>query len=230
MEVTEAVSAALAARNLMRAARVATLATSDAGQPFASLVTPTTAVDGSVLLLLSDLSPHTRHLRAEPRCSLLFAGAPAETNPQTAPRVTVLGAAVPEPDPALKARWVALHPYAAFYADFGDFRLWRVRPAAAHYVGGFASAHRLQGAELLPDPDTAARIAVAEPEIIARCNADHPDATARIVACDGDGFDLASGETVLRVPFPAPVGNPEAVQAALQLARNGFASVAGPRV
>ena len=64
------------ARALLRAARAGTLATSAAGQPFASLVTPATAPDGSVLMLLSGLSEHTRHLRDEPRCAVMVAGSP----------------------------------------------------------------------------------------------------------------------------------------------------------
>ena len=62
------------ARKLLRSARAGTLATSLQGQPFASLVTPACAPDLSLLLLLSDLSEHTRHLRAEPRCSVLVVG------------------------------------------------------------------------------------------------------------------------------------------------------------
>ena len=66
--------------------------------------------------------------------------------------LTGLAAPVPEPEvPALKARFLAKHPYAALYADFGDFALWRITPAAAQLVGGFARALRLRGAELLPD-------------------------------------------------------------------------------
>ena len=90
-----------AARKLLRAARSGTLATQTGGQPFASLVTPATAPDLSVLLLLSTLSEHTRHLRAEPRCALLVASAPDGPNPQTAPRLTVTGIA--EPVPAAEA-------------------------------------------------------------------------------------------------------------------------------
>ena len=102
------------ARRLLRGARVGTLATSaTGGQPFASLVTPACAPDLSVLLLLSNLSEHTRHLRADPRCALLVAGPPETANPQTAPRLTVTGEAMRADDPALKARWLALHPYAA---------------------------------------------------------------------------------------------------------------------
>src|SRR5580704_6511330 len=112
---------AWAARKLLRAAHVGTLATSMQGQPFASLVTPATAPDLAMLLLLSDLSEHTRHLRADPRCSLLVCGAAEGANPQTAPRVTVTGVAETVVDVALKARYLAVHPYAALYAGFSDF-------------------------------------------------------------------------------------------------------------
>ncbi len=206
------------ARALLRASRAGTLATSGDGQPFASLVTPAAAPDGSVLLLLSGLSEHTRHLRDEPRCAVMVAGEPVEANPQTAPRLTITGLAAPEPDPALKARWVALHPYAAFYAGFGDFQLWRVAPKAGLYIGGFASATRLRQADLAWDPAAVEAVAAAEAGILAHCNDDHADALNRIaaargadgpgwrmVACDVDGCDLAHEETVLRVPWSAPV-------------------------
>lgn len=208
------------ARALLRAARAGTLATSGDGQPFASLVTPAAAPDGSVLLLLSGLSEHTRHLRDEPRCAVMVAGAPVEVNPQTAPRLTVTGLAAPEPDPALKARWVALHPYAAFYAGFGDFQLWRVVPKAGQYIGGFASATRLRQADLAWDPAAVQAVADAEQGVLTHCNEDHADALDRIatahgadgagwrmVACDVDGCDLARDDAVLRVAWSAPVAN-----------------------
>ena len=67
---SSALGTAFEARKLLRAARSGTLATAvDGGQPFASLVTPACAPDLSRLLLLSNLSEHTRHLCAEPRCS-----------------------------------------------------------------------------------------------------------------------------------------------------------------
>ena len=58
------------------------------------------------MLLLSSLAEHSRQLRAEPRCALLFTGPAEGTNPQTAPRVTLTGLAAPVPEdevPALKA-------------------------------------------------------------------------------------------------------------------------------
>lgn len=230
------------ARRLIRGSAAATLATGAGGAPFAALVTPATAPDLSALMLLSSLSEHTRQLQAEPRCALLFLGAAEGPNPQTAPRVTLTGLAepVPEPEmPALKARWLARHPYAALYADFGDFALWRVRPGGALLVGGFARASRLRLADLLPDPAATAAIAAAEAEIIAHVNADHADAVAAIaeglhgaapgawslVAVDTDGCDLALGEAVLRHHWPAPVAEADGVRTALiRAAREGRAA------
>lgn len=230
------------ARRLIRGSAAATLATGAGGAPFAALVTPATAPDLSALMLLSSLSEHTRQLQAEPRCALLFLGAAEGPNPQTAPRVTLTGLAekVPEPEvPALKARWLARHPYAALYADFGDFALWRVRPGGALLVGGFARASRLRLADLLPDPAATAAIAAAEAEIIAHVNADHADAIAAIAeglhgappgpwmlaAVDTDGCDLALGEAVLRHHWPAPVAEADGVRAALiRAARDGRAA------
>jgi heme iron utilization protein len=204
------------ARKLLRAARAGTMATSAAGQPFASLVTPASAPDLAILLLLSDLSEHTRHLRVDPRCSLLVCGVSEGANPQTAPRVSVTGVAETVADAALKARFLNVHPYAARYAGFGDFALWRVRPMAGLYVGGFGRAVRLRATEIAPDPAAVAVITAAEAEIIAHCNTDHVDAMAaiagapgawRMVTVDLDGFDLALAERVIRIHWPAPVAD-----------------------
>jgi hypothetical protein len=223
-----------AARKLLRAARVGALGTVADGQPFASMVTPATFGDLSVLLLLSSLADHTRNLQAEPRCSLLVVGTPTDANPQTAPRLSLSGLAAPDPDPALKARWLAVHPYAVPYADFGDLAIWRFRPVQTHYVGGFARAERPRPGELLPDPAAVAAIAAAADDIMAHCNRDHPDALAviarhaggagegpwQMAGVDVDGCDLACGEQVLRIAWSAPVADAGSVAAELaRLAR-----------
>jgi putative heme iron utilization protein len=172
--------------------------------------------DLSLILLLSTLSEHTRHLMVEPRCSLLVAGTAETANPQTAPRLTITGVAEPVKDAAMKARFLAVHPYASLYADFGDFSTWRIKPLAGLFVGGFARAHRLNAAALTPDADAVAAIAAAEAGILAHCNRDHADALAkvagsagdwRMVTVDTDGFDLALEETVVRFPWAGPVRN-----------------------
>lgn len=226
--------AAWEARKLLRAARVGTLATSAHGQPFASLVTPACAPDLSILLLLSDLSEHTRHLRAEPRCSVLVAGTQSDANPQTTPRVTVTGIAEVVDNAALKARYLAVHPYASMYADFGDFALWGIRPVNGLYVGGFGRAARLSAANLLPEPQAVATIGAEASDMIARCNVDDKAALALIaarpgdwqmVATDLDGCDLAQGEQVVRVHWSAPLGNVS--QARSELAALARAARAG---
>lgn len=233
------------ALGLIRGANAATLASSAEGQPFASLVTPATAPDLSPLLWLSTLSAHTRQLAAEPRCALLFTGAAAGPNPQTAPRVTVTGLAerVPEAEvPALKARWLARHPYAALYADFADFSLWRVRIGGALHVGGFARAERIKASALAPDPEAVAAILAAEAGIIEHMNADHADAVAaiaqgllggaagdwRMVAVDVDGCDLSDGNQTVRLAFLARLSDSDAVRAALiRATREGRARLNG---
>ena len=218
------------ARRLLRTARVGTLATTLDGQPFASLITPATAPDLSLLLLLSDLSEHTRHLRAEPRCSVLVAGPAEGANPQTSPRVSVTGLAERLAGAApLKARYLALHPYASMYADFGDFALWRIRLLGGLYVGGFARAQRLRAADLAPSADAVTAIEASAAEIIVHCNADHPDALAliagepgawRMVAVDVDGCDLAQDERAIRIHWSAPVEDAHGVRRELiRLAR-----------
>ena len=93
-------TAPVEARRLLRAARSGTLATVMDGQPFASLVTPAVAADGAVLLLLSGLSEHTRHLKATPRCSLLVLGDADGPNPQTTPHAGSPGIPMPRSMPA----------------------------------------------------------------------------------------------------------------------------------
>ncbi|HQT76543.1 MAG: hypothetical protein B7Z80_12300 [Rhodospirillales bacterium 20-64-7] len=209
------------ARRLLRAARVGTIATSAKGQPFASLITPACMADGALLILVSRLSEHTRHLMADPRCSIMVTGQANGPNPQTTPRVTITGEAAVVEDPALKARFLAVHPYAALYADFGDFSTWRIAPAAGLLVGGFGRAHRLKASELTPAPEAVAAIAAAEAGIIAHCNQDHAEALAaiagepgdwRMVIADVDGFDLALGERTVRHNWSSPVAEPSDVR------------------
>lgn len=205
-----------AARCLVRAARMGSLGTLQEGRPFVSLVTPATAADGSVLLLLSDLAEHTRHLRADPHCALLLTGTAVEANPQTAPRLTVSGVAAPDPEPMLRSRYLAVHPYAGLYAGFSDFHVWRLCPEEGRLVEGFARASHLRGADLMPAPSSVAALLAAEGDLVAHCNADHPAALARIagepgawrmVAIDADGCDLALGDRVVRIAWSAPAAS-----------------------
>lgn len=139
---------ARAAAALLYGARAGTLATvTPEGLPYAALVTPALGADGVPLLLLSDLSAHTRHLRANAACALLVAGAPAEENPQTAPRL-LLSATAQAAGPERRTAYLHAHPYAELYADFADFHFWALTLKDAHYVGGFAAAAKIPLAAL----------------------------------------------------------------------------------
>src|SRR3954471_10139119 len=86
--------ARLLAKTLMRTARSGALATlgADDGTPFASLVAVGTDLDGSPVILTSQLSVHTRLLAPDRRCSLLLS-AIGKGDPLAHPRLPLLARA-----------------------------------------------------------------------------------------------------------------------------------------
>ncbi len=129
---------------LMLNARSATLATAQDGIPHAALVTPALDHDGQPLLLLSELATHTRQLRANPACALLFTGHAAEANPQTTPRLCLTGEARLVEGAGKRDIFLKIHPYASLYMDFADFKFWKLFILGSNYVGGFANASSLK--------------------------------------------------------------------------------------
>ena len=225
-------SPAATARRLVRALDRATLATSQDGWPYASLVLTAVDQDATPLLLLSDLAEHSKNLKRDSRASLLFDGTAGRDDPLTGPRVTVLGEAKPVADPRLVARFTARHPSAAAYAGFADFRLYRLEIARAHLVAGFGRIHAI-AADALLSP-AAPALAEGESDILQHMNEDDGEAIElyatrlagasgggwRMTGIDPDGIDLRRGGAAVRLDFPAPVGDPEGARAALaQLAR-----------
>jgi putative heme iron utilization protein len=198
------------------------------GVPYASLVLIAADLDGSPLLLLSDLAQHSRNIAFDPRISLLFDGTAGYRDPLTGPRLTVIGQATAVQDARRLARFTAHHPASTLYSGFADFRLYRVAVERGHLVAGFGRIHWIEGHDLLFAADVAA-LAAAEPEILRHMNEHHADAVAdyargllgragadwRMTGIDPEGADLQrDGETV-RLDFGAPVLTPEAAGAAL---------------
>jgi len=220
-----------AARRLIRGADRAALATSLAGRPYVSLVACACDGDVSPLLLLSDLAQHTSNLRADPRVSLLFDDTAGHADPLAAPRLTLLGRAEQVNDRRLAARFAARHPASAAYAGFGDFHLFRIAIERGHLVAGFGRIAWIEAADLRFA--AASALAVAEAEIVAHMNTDHPEAIAlyagrllglpgegwQMTGIDPEGLDLrrpmdAGGETA-RLDFASPVLTPEAARSVL---------------
>jgi putative heme iron utilization protein len=133
---------------LALATKSGTLATVEAGQPNAALVTLAWLPDATPLLLLSSLAVHTSQLRTNPACALLLTGPAADENPQTAPRLALSAQAGPCANPGARAIFLKPHPYASLYIDFTDFAFWQLTITKAQYIGGFAASFHLNPAAL----------------------------------------------------------------------------------
>lgn len=223
-------TAAEAARSIIRSALKASLATLESGSgfPYASLVIVAFRPNGTPLLLLSRLAVHTRNLLADHRASLLFDGSDGAGDPLAGGRVTVIGSMEPiTSDENSRRRFLARHPGAEMYVDFSDFGFWQLEVERAHYIGGFGRIVDLTAAELLADVSQAQQLIAAEADIIAHMNDDHADAVQlyatqlagatpgswRMSGVDPAGFDLVEGERALRIGFSAPAANPDAARA-----------------
>ena len=223
------------ARALVRRALKASLATiaAGSGHPYASLITVATDATGAPIFLISGLAQHTRNLSQDPRASILFDGTGAAGDPLQGTRVTLFGRAEKVQDEAVKRRFLARHPEAAFYADFPDFAFWRLEAEGAHYIGGFGRIVDLQPAEILVATEGAGDLLAAEPGIIEHMNADHADTVRlyatrlagapegfwRLSGIDPEGCDLICEGDARRIRFKALIATPgEAHQELVRLA------------
>ena len=212
----------LHSRQLVRAGRSAALSTmlsTNGGWPYTSLVTYATDQLGNLIFLFSDISDHTRNLKADPRISVLVEQASGCKNPQTGPRVTLIGKIKKTKNPNHADRFLTHHPRAKMYAGFTDFNFYHMKVERAHYIGGFASAIWYKGEEFCTAPKVAQHIKEAEADILAHMNADHPDAIDlfankllrrkgygwKMIGIDADGIDLIKNERRARLAFTYPL-------------------------
>jgi heme iron utilization protein len=212
------------AKELLRATRSGSLATLDrnTGHPFCSLVNVATDIDGSPLILVSQLSTHTANIEVDPRASVLLAST-GKGDPLAYPRLTTLGAFEKiergSPDEGrIVRRYSARHPK-NMYAGFADFGLWRLKVVSAHLNGGFARAADLKASDLMTELADALEMVEIEESAVEHMNADHADAVRlyatkllgeadgawRVTGVDPDGLDLALGDRIARMPFPTRV-------------------------
>lgn len=221
--------ARLLAKRLLRTARSGALATNDgiSGIPFASLVAVATEMDGTPIILTSQLATHTQLLEADAACSLLVA-ASGKGDPLAHPRLTLLAKARkldrdgPETARA-RQRYLAHHPKAELYVDFPDFAFWRLAIEAASLNAGFGRAYRMAATDVLTPMEGLADLAAMEADALDHMNAEHADAVAlyatrlcggapgrwKLTAIDPEGAQLISGDTVLRLNFPRALASGE---------------------
>ncbi|MGZ9144016.1 MAG: DUF2470 domain-containing protein, partial [Candidatus Binatia bacterium] len=112
--------------------------------------------------------------------------------------------------------FLARHPGAALYADFTDFRIFRMKVERAQWVGGFGQARWLDAEAILADSRAARALAEDEPGVLQHMNAQHVDwidryanrllgrggSGWRLIAINPDGCDLARGTAYARLAFP----------------------------
>lgn len=194
------------ARTLVDQGRTGTLATLSRqrpGHPFASMMPYAHDDEGRPLLLISTMAMHTQNLLGDPRASLLVTQPDVTGEPLAAGRVTLMGEAqhVPRGEVSgVRQQYLARHPNASYWADFGDFGFWRLEVVDVYFVGGFAAMGWVEAAEYrAARPDPLADVAAG---IIEHMNRDHADALrtyARVYA--GAGADEASMAAVDRLGF-----------------------------
>lgn len=237
-------TSATTARDLIRGLPTAVLSTHavDGGWPYGSLVLVATDMEGHPVLLISTLAQHTRNLLADARASLLFDGTVGLGERLTGARVTVLGEVAQCDQAEVRARFLARHPSAAGYADFGDFGFWRLTAQRAHLVAGFGRITWVEQDGLLPGFGDIAALKSAEADVIAHMNADHSDAVAlyanvlcarpgvgwRLTGIDPEGADMARPGDHCRITFDKRVATAEAARIELvRKVRQARARVSG---
>jgi hypothetical protein len=218
-------SAIRLARQLMRTARQAVIATLEpgSGDPIATRVAVSTDHDGTPIILVSALAAHTPALLADPRCSLLV-GETGKGDPLAHPRMTIAAKAreiardTPE-HARIEWRFLSHLPKSKLYSGLGDFRYFRLEPDNAKLNGGFGRAYQLAAADWLSLNPVNEELAAAERGAVEHMNEGHvdaislyaryyakaPDGKWRMTGIDADGFDLADGDHAARVFFSEPL-------------------------
>lgn len=140
-------------QSVIRSAAVGSLGTIGAEAfPFVSLVTVAATGNRSVAMLLSSLAVHTKNLIDDPCASLLLTTpVDSSVDPLTQPRVTLVGQVRKlsrDDDADVRSVFLAKHPSAAMYADFGDFAFYVLDIEVAHLVAGFGRIETVAGDQL----------------------------------------------------------------------------------
>lgn len=236
------------AKQLLRQAIHGSLAAleHESGHPLASRVTVATDVDGTPIILISELSNHTAALMNDARCSLLV-GEIGRGDPLAHPRMTLICSAKQldrqsDEGQRAKKRFLMRHNTAALYADFGDFHFFKLEIERANLNGGFAKAYALKVEDfVLNDETLCAAFADAEDGVIGHMNEDHQKAITHyaktaapelavdynetswlMTGIDPDGFDLRADDIALRIPFEdAPIKADDIRAVLVKMAKSG---------
>lgn len=137
-------------KGMIGRAKKAALASKDRenGAPHASLVQMAACGDGRPIILVSGLAVHTRNLLADPQASLLIDETDAAGDPVAGARVSLSGSFSADVPTDGRGRYLAQHPGAAQFVDFGDFQFLVLNIVSAHLIQGFGRIVTLPGREV----------------------------------------------------------------------------------
>lgn len=153
-------------RDLLSTQKVASLGTLRRGrefdEPSVSMV-PFAWLPGGcdIVLQVSALAPHTRHMADHPKVSLMICAPLADgANPQALPRATLQGdiGRIPPESAGYeigKAAYLERFPLAGQTFALGDFSLVRLTPRSLHFVAGFGRTYSVK-------PEALARLLAGE--------------------------------------------------------------------
>jgi putative heme iron utilization protein len=93
---------------------------------------------GNPILLISAMAQHTQNALTNPHASLLVSESVPSGESVVAGRLTLLGDVEPvRHAEEVQALFLARHPDAEQWVNFGDFAFYRLSVKTAYYVGGF---------------------------------------------------------------------------------------------
>ncbi|MGA9768509.1 MAG: DUF2470 domain-containing protein [Blastocatellia bacterium] len=221
------------------------------GWPFGSISPYALTGAGEPVILISEIAEHTRNLRADARVSLIAQDSNAIADPQSGARITLLGYAMPVPEPYLEdanRRYLHLFPNSASYFDAHDFTLFQIKVSKVRFIGGFGEIYWLDRQEIISEDadSTLDPLAPSAEMVCNHMNEDHADAlnmyaaafaetqaeSSRMISVDSRGFDMIAiaggAHKHLRMDFPSPVTTTEQVRAVMvEMVRRARQIVAG---
>lgn len=213
------------ARQLIRTARFGAIGVlQEDGTPLVSRILVGTDTIGNPIILISDLSEHTKAIKEDNRVSLLL-GEPKKGDPVAHPRISVQGKAIIIPKHTdqysqMRARFIAKHPKSELYIGFADFQIYRIDAVSANLNAGFGKAFHLSRADILSPDDFIAnetKLSAMEQGIIETFNNLHANTLIsyttdgrngwRLIGIDCNGFELANGDDIVRREFKKPMSD-----------------------
>lgn len=203
--------------------------------PYCTFVMVAFDYDCSPIILLSDLSEHTKNINKNNTVSIMFCeeqtfldyfpkfqrevklnSVISYEDPMSRPRVTVIGNLEKTNQENQKKRFISRHPESKLYSSFADMNIYKLNIKSAHLTGGFAKVKWFDKCELTTD--LIDKFSENEFQILEHMNEHHQESidlytkkllkvngTWQITGIDSEGFDLRSTHSVVRYVFERPI-------------------------